>query len=193
MAGCDAVMVALDRFRAALDELVAVSLGGLDVGELLAVADAMQAGKFPLTSNQSGVRTADNNRLRRNTHELMRHELAQPLRTHRRRDVHRAHHVGDQHGDLLVFGMLGGRCNRGTARVTKSRTLPRFGAARAARDRCGHRARRGLARCIPPPLCCVNSRPIRRLAATSSRLFRRVRWPPLRGGGLPLGPAARAR
>ena len=110
MAGCDAVMVALDRFRAALDELVAVSLGGLDVGELLAVADAMQAGKFPLTSNQSGVRTADNNRLRRNTHELMRHELAQPLRTHRRRDVHRAHHVGDQHGDLLVFGMLGGRC-----------------------------------------------------------------------------------
>ena len=35
-------------------------------------------------------------------HQL-RHDLAQPLRTHRRGDVHRVHHVGEQNRDLLVL------------------------------------------------------------------------------------------
>jgi hypothetical protein len=34
------------------------------------------------------------------------HDLAQPLRTHRRGDVHRAHHIGEQHRHLLVLGQL---------------------------------------------------------------------------------------
>ena len=32
------------------------------------------------------------------------HDLAQPLRPDRRRDVHRMHHVGEQNGDLFVLG-----------------------------------------------------------------------------------------
>jgi hypothetical protein len=31
------------------------------------------------------------------------HDLAQPLRTHRRRDVHRVDHVGEEDRDLLVL------------------------------------------------------------------------------------------
>jgi hypothetical protein len=36
------------------------------------------------------------------------HDFAQPLGTDRRRDVHRVHHVGEQHGHLLVLGMCFG-------------------------------------------------------------------------------------
>ena len=36
------------------------------------------------------------------------HDLAQPLRAHRRRDVHRMHHIGEEHRDLLVLRRLGG-------------------------------------------------------------------------------------
>jgi len=45
------------------------------------------------------------------------------------------HHIGEQHGDLLVLGMTLGRCDRRTARITESGTVARFGAARAARYR----------------------------------------------------------
>jgi hypothetical protein len=31
------------------------------------------------------------------------HDLAQPLRTHRSRDIHRMHHIGEQNSDLLVL------------------------------------------------------------------------------------------
>ena len=54
------------------------------------------------------------------------------------------HHIGEQHGDLLVFGMTLGRCDRRTARITESGTVARFGAARAAR--CGHRQMIGIRR-----------------------------------------------
>jgi hypothetical protein len=40
-------------------------------------------------------------------HELG-HDLAQPLCAHRRGHVHRMHHVGEQHGYLLVLSRLGG-------------------------------------------------------------------------------------
>ena len=36
--------------------------------------------------------------------EQLGHELAKSLRTHRRGDVHRLHHVGEQNGHLLVLG-----------------------------------------------------------------------------------------
>ncbi len=56
------------------------------------------------------------------------HDLAQPLRTHRRRDPHRPHHIGEQHSDLLVLGMLGLGYS-GTAGVTESGIWPRLAAA----------------------------------------------------------------
>ena len=50
------------------------------------------------------------------------HDLAQPLRTDRRRDVHRMHHVGEQHRDLLVLRRSGGLCE--SAYRTRYRTWP---------------------------------------------------------------------
>ena len=50
------------------------------------------------------------------------HDLAQPLRTHRRGDVHGMHHVGEQHRHLLVLGRCRGSRNRRTALVTELRS-----------------------------------------------------------------------
>jgi hypothetical protein len=41
----DAVMTAVDRYRAALADLVTLPLDGLDVPDLFAVLDAMQTGR----------------------------------------------------------------------------------------------------------------------------------------------------
>ena len=58
------------------------------------------------------------------------HDLAQPLRTDRRRDVHRMHHVGEQHRHLLVLRRSSGVCERCTALVTELGVRGQFGAAR---------------------------------------------------------------
>ena len=58
------------------------------------------------------------------------HDLAQPLGTDRRCDVHRMHHVGEQHRDLLVLRRSGGLCDRCTALVTELGVRWQFGAAR---------------------------------------------------------------
>jgi len=47
------------------------------------------------------------------------HNLAQPLRAHRRRNVHRVHRVGEQHRDLLVLRRSSGRCKSRTAFATE--------------------------------------------------------------------------
>ena len=48
-------------------------------------------------------------------------DLAPPLRTHRRGDVHRMHYISEQHRDLLVLSMCIVRSDRCTALVTKLR------------------------------------------------------------------------
>ena len=60
------------------------------------------------------------------------HDLAQPLGTHRRGNLHRMHHVGEQDGDLLVFGGFRARRNGCTALATELGLLVQFGAARPA-------------------------------------------------------------
>ena len=55
----------------------------------------------------------------RRTVDQFGHDLAQPLRTDRRRDVHRMHHVGEQHRHLLVLRRSGGLCERRTALATE--------------------------------------------------------------------------
>ena len=47
------------------------------------------------------------------------HDLAQPLHIQRRRDVHRAHHIGEQHRHLLVLRRSSGRCKSRTALATE--------------------------------------------------------------------------
>ena len=70
------------------------------------------------------------------------HDLAQPLRTDRRRDVHRMHHIGEQDRDLLVLSRLGGLRESRTAlaaelgrraglRATGSTEQPRHGQSTA--------------------------------------------------------------
>ena len=61
------------------------------------------------------------------------HDLAQPLRTDRRRDVHRMHHIGEQHRHLLVLRRSGGLCDRRTALVAE------LGVRVAVRCRTTHR------------------------------------------------------
>jgi hypothetical protein len=41
-------------------------------------------------------------------------DVAQPLHIHGGRDVHRAHHIGEPHRDLLVLGRCCGNRNRPT-------------------------------------------------------------------------------
>ena len=57
------------------------------------------------------------------------HDLAQPLRTHRRGDVHRMHHIGEQHRHLLELGMGIVRRDRCTAAITESSHPRRLGTA----------------------------------------------------------------
>jgi hypothetical protein len=53
------------------------------------------------------------------------HDLAQPLRTDRGRDIHRAHDVGEQHSHLFELGAAVARGQWGAARVAESGTLAR--------------------------------------------------------------------
>ena len=69
----------------------------------------------------------------RRTVDQFGHDLAQPLRTHRRRDVHRMHHVGEQHRHLLVLRRCGGVRDRRTALVAELGVRRQFGAARPTR------------------------------------------------------------
>ena len=80
---------------------------------------------------------------RRRSADQVRHDLAQPLRTHRRRDVHRVHHVGEQHSRLLVLGRPRFAGNRRAARVTEPCILQWLGAARPAHGGCRHGVRIG--------------------------------------------------
>ena len=57
------------------------------------------------------------------------HDLAQPLRPDGRCDVHRMHHIGEQHRDLLVLRRSAGLCDRCTALVTELGVRWQFGAA----------------------------------------------------------------
>ena len=66
----------------------------------------------------------------RRTVDQLGHDLAQPLRTDRRRDVHRMHHIGEQHRHLLVLRRSSGLCERCTALVTELGVRWQFGAAR---------------------------------------------------------------
>src|SRR5262249_36494310 len=69
---------------------------------------------------------------RRAAADQLGHDFAQALRTHRRGDVHRAHHIGEQHGDLLVLRMLVGLAHRSAAAMAEPGALQRFGATRRA-------------------------------------------------------------
>src|ERR1700752_1815481 len=70
--------------------------------------------------------------------DQLAHDLAQPLRTHRRRDVHRMNNIGEQHRYLLVLRQSSGVCERCTALVTELGVGWQFGATRPTEDpRCG--------------------------------------------------------
>ena len=73
---------------------------------------------------------------RRGTVQQVGHDLAQPLRTHRRRDVHRMHHIGEQHRDLLVLRRCRGGRDRRTALVTELRVRRQLRTARPAHHGC---------------------------------------------------------
>ena len=60
---------------------------------------------------------------RRSAVDQVGHDLAEPLRTHRRRDLHRMHHVSEQHRRLLVLGMGVGLGDGCTTAVAESRAL----------------------------------------------------------------------
>src|SRR6516165_7638254 len=72
------------------------------------------------------------------------HDLPQPLRPNGSCEVHRVHHIGEQHRDLLVLGTGIVRRYRRTTAVTESRTLTRLDGTRAARGRSGHPTLRGF-------------------------------------------------
>ena len=75
---------------------------------------------------------------RRALHQLG-HDLAQPLHIQRGRDVHRAHHVGEQHRDLLVLRMGVGLGNGRATAVAELVAGSQFSSARPAhRAGCGH-------------------------------------------------------
>ena len=58
------------------------------------------------------------------------HDLAQPLCTDGRRDVHRMNNIGEQHRHLLVLRRSSGLCERCTALVTELGVRWQFDAAR---------------------------------------------------------------
>jgi hypothetical protein len=61
--------------------------------------------------------------------DQFRHDLAQPLRTQRGRDVHRVHDVGKQNRDVLVLRMSLGPGGRRAAAVAELGVLQQLGAA----------------------------------------------------------------
>ena len=66
----------------------------------------------------------------RRTIDQFGHDLAQPLRTDRCRNVHRMNNIGEQHRYLLVLRRSSGVCERCTALVTELGVGRQFGAAR---------------------------------------------------------------
>jgi hypothetical protein len=62
------------------------------------------------------------------------HDLAPSLSTHRRRDIHRMHHIGEQHRHLLVLSRFGGGRYGGAALVAEFRVRWQFGTAGSARQ-----------------------------------------------------------
>jgi hypothetical protein len=50
------------------------------------------------------------------------HDFAQPLRTDRGRDLHRAHHIREQNSDLFELGVAFARGSWGAARVAEAGT-----------------------------------------------------------------------
>ncbi len=70
--------------------------------------------------------------------EQLAHDLAQPFRPDGRRDIHRVHHVGEEHGDLLVLGMNVDGGDGRSAHVTEAGAVPQACPARTARY--GHRS-----------------------------------------------------
>ena len=65
---------------------------------------------------------------RRALHQLG-HDFAQPLHIHRGRDLHRTHHVGEQHRHLLELRCVTRDRGSGAARVTEPGVLPQPSAA----------------------------------------------------------------
>jgi hypothetical protein len=99
---------------------------------------------------------------RRGAGDQCGHDLAPPLHTHRRGDIHGTHDVGEQHRDLLVLRRLSGRRDCRTALATELGFLAQFRAARSAQQPRGCHLRR-------PPHCC-------------SRQYRVTRDCPINGG-----------
>ena len=67
------------------------------------------------------------------------HDLAQPLGPHRRSDVHRMHHVGEEDRDLLVLRRCGRRRDWRTTLATELGLRAQLCPARPARQAgCGH-------------------------------------------------------
>ena len=62
------------------------------------------------------------------------HDLAQPLRPHRRRDVHRMNNIGEQHRHLLVLRRSADLCDRCTALVTELGVQRQLRATRPTRQ-----------------------------------------------------------
>ena len=72
------------------------------------------------------------------TLDQLGHDLAQPLGTHRCRDVHRMYNIGEQHRHLLVLRRSSGVCDWRAALATELGCAAYLSAARPA----GHSGRR---------------------------------------------------
>lgn len=80
------------------------------------------------------------------------HDLAQSLGAHGRSDIHRSHHIGEQHRHLLVLRGTRPGGERRTAVVTEFCVRAQGGAAsRASQIRGGHKAASAIAS-PPSPL-----------------------------------------
>ena len=80
----------------------------------------------------------------RTTIDQIGHQLAQALRTQRSCDVHRPHHIGEQHCDLFVLGELCFGLEWRTTGIAEPGVLTRFGATLSTRRRwCRHTGRIG--------------------------------------------------
>jgi len=66
----------------------------------------------------------------RGTVEQLVHDLLQPLGIQRGRQLHRTHHVGEQHGDLFMFTDGSTRSDRRTAAVAEPSLIAQISATR---------------------------------------------------------------
>ena len=113
------------------------------------------------------------------------HDLAQPLCTDLRRDVHRMHHVGEQHRHLLVLRRSADLCDRCTARVTELGVQRQLGATRPTRQsRCCHCTATAVHANIVSPL--VND--VRHIAAPAPTRSSEILICRLLRGDLPASP-----